>query len=81
MSLSHPFPVLRDTALSYLDDHAMPSGGDWGLGRIAAVFVKGAVNTVIDSCTMERLDGNAIMINGEIQQCFRALHLWHWDPC
>jgi len=64
----------RDTALSYLDDHSMPSGGDWGLGRIAAVFVKGAVGTTIDSCTMERLDGNAIMINGyarstTIQNC------------
>jgi len=40
---------MRDTALSYLDAHSMPSGGDWGLGRIAAVFIKGAVGTVIDS--------------------------------
>lgn len=28
------------------------------------MFVKGAVDTVLDSCTMTRLDGNAIMING-----------------
>lgn len=35
-----------------------------GLGRIAAVFIKGAVDTTLDSCTMERLDGNAIMVNG-----------------
>merc|ERR1719201_1903496 len=54
----------RDTALSYLDNHSMPSGGDWGLGRIAAVFVKGAVDTVIDRVTMQQLDGNAIMVNG-----------------
>ena len=54
----------RDTALTYLDNHSMPSGGDWGLGRIAAVFIKGAVDTVLDSVTMTRLDGNAIMING-----------------
>ena len=54
----------RDTAISYLDNHSMPSGGDWGLGRIAAVFIKGAVNTVLDSCTLQRLDGNAVMING-----------------
>ena len=38
--------------------------GDWGLGRIAAVFIKGAIGTVIDSCAFQRLDGNAIMING-----------------
>ena len=55
---------MRDTAISYLDAHSMPSGGDWGLGRIAAVFIKGAVGTVIDSCAFQRLDGNAIMING-----------------
>ena len=120
----------RDTAISYLDNHSMPSGGDWwgfalcgcvcvctlplpfffcvaplpyapcalfcpgvplcalltlcpfwsplhvcrGLGRIAAVFIKGAVNTVMDSCTLQRLDGNAVMINGyargtTIQNC------------
>ena len=55
---------MRDTSISYLDAHSMPSGGDWGLGRIAAVFIKGAVGTVIDSCNFQRLDGNAIMING-----------------
>jgi hypothetical protein len=55
---------MRDTSISYLDAHSMPSGGDWGLGRIAAVFIKGAVGTVIDSCAFQRLDGNAIMING-----------------
>ena len=46
---------MRDTAISYLDAHSMPSGGDWGLGRIAAVFIKGAVGTVIDSCAFQRL--------------------------
>ena len=64
----------RDSALSYLDAHSMPSGGDWGLGRVAAVFIKGAVDTVMDGCTFEKLDGNAIMINGfatgtTIQNC------------
>ena len=55
---------MRDTALSFLDNHSMPSGGDWGLGRIAAIFIKGAVDTTLDSIHMEKLDGNAITING-----------------
>lgn len=55
---------MRDTALSYLDNHSMPSGGDWGLGRIAAVFIRGAVDTTLDSLHMEKLDGNAVTING-----------------
>ena len=40
---------MRDTAISYLDAHSMPSGGDWGLGRIASVFIRGAVGTVRSS--------------------------------
>ena len=54
---------LRDAALSYLDAHSMPSGGDWGLGRIAALFVKGTEETTVDSCTFEKLDGNAVLLN------------------
>jgi hypothetical protein len=53
----------RDAALSYLDAHSMPSGGDWGLGRIAAVFLKGTENIMIDSCTFEKLDGTQLHLH------------------
>ena len=54
----------RDTAYTYMDPHGMPSGGDWALERMGAVFVEGTMNFTVDSCLFERLDGNAIMLSG-----------------
>merc|ERR1711988_1989974 len=34
------------------------------LDRMAAVFLQGTQGAVIDSCTFERLDGNAVMVSG-----------------
>jgi hypothetical protein len=47
-----------------LDLVSVPIGGDWALGRVAALFFYGVEQVTIDSCTFERLDGNAILING-----------------
>ena len=54
----------RDTAYTYLDPHGMPSGGDWGLQRMGALFFEGTENTLVEQCIFERLDGNAIMVSG-----------------
>lgn len=55
--------TLRDTAYTYLDPHGMPSGGDWGLQRTAAVFLQRTEGVQIDGCTFVRLDGNAVMVS------------------
>ena len=54
----------RDTAYTYMDPHGMPSGGDWALQRMGALFLEGTKNVTIDTCIFERLDGNAIMVSG-----------------
>ena len=54
----------RDTAYTYMDPHGMPSGGDWALQRMGALFLEGTKNVTIDGCIFERLDGNAIMVSG-----------------
>eukprot|EP01051_Picozoa_sp_SAG22_P018142 SAG22_NODE_2971_length_2059_cov_1.261735_1_plen_285_part_00 len=54
----------RDARATYMDDHAVPSGGDWALQRSGAIFVDGTDGVVLDSLTMERNDGNAIMVSG-----------------
>ena len=54
----------RDTAYTYLDPHGMPSGGDWGLERMGALFFEGTKGVIVDSCIFERLDGNGIMVSG-----------------
>jgi len=41
----------------------MPSGGDWGLERIGAIFIQGTEKVLVDSCIFSRIDGNAIIIS------------------
>ena len=53
----------RDTAYTYMDPHGMPSGGDWALERMGALFIEGTMNVTVDSCIFERLDGNGIMVS------------------
>ena len=56
--------LFRDTAYTYMDSHGMPSGGDWGLQRMGALYFEGTKDLLIQECTFERLDGNAVMISG-----------------
>ena len=52
------------TAATFMERHAVPSAGDWALDRFSAVFLQGTESAVVDSCTFERLDGNAVMVSG-----------------
>jgi len=54
----------RDTAYTYFSPHSMPSAGDWALARTAALFFEGTEGVTISGCTLERLDGSAIMFSG-----------------
>ena len=54
----------RDAAYTYMDPHGVPSGGDWGLQRHAAVILDGTESATIDGCVFERLDGNAVIVSG-----------------
>jgi len=55
--------TMRDTRITYLDPHGMPSGGDWALQRSGAVFMQGVENINISSNAMTRLDGNAVFLS------------------
>ena len=41
-----------------------PSGGDWAVGRSAALFFEGTVGVLIDGCLLTTLDGNAVFFSG-----------------
>lgn len=56
--------TFRDSAYTYMEPHGVPSGGDWGLQRLGAIFLEGTEDVVIDSCLVTRVDGNAIMMSG-----------------
>jgi hypothetical protein len=53
----------RDTALTYMDPHGMPSGGDWSLERSAVLFAEGTVGLAVSGCVFERVDGNAVVLS------------------
>jgi hypothetical protein len=54
---------LRDTAYTYMDPHAIPSGGDWTLERSAVVFIEGTEGVNVSGCVFERIDGNAVVLS------------------
>lgn len=50
---------------TYMEPHAVPSGGDWSLERQGAVLVQGAHNFSIRDCAFDRIDtGNAVLVSG-----------------
>jgi hypothetical protein len=53
----------RDTRDTQLDNHSMPSSGDWALPRSAVVFIEGTENTTVSGCVFERVDGNSVMLS------------------
>mmetsp|Transcript_14885 Transcript_14885/g.44162 ORF Transcript_14885/g.44162 Transcript_14885/m.44162 type:complete len:907 (-) Transcript_14885:74-2794(-) len=55
---------VKDAALTYFEPHSMPSGGDWALQRMGAVFFENTVGSTVESCTFTRNDGIAVMLSG-----------------
>lgn len=55
--------TLRDTRITYLDPHGMPSGGDWALQRSGAVLLEGTERCTVEGNAMIRLDGNAVFLS------------------
>ena len=47
-----------------MEPHGVPSGGDWGLERLGAVYLEGTEGLSISGCMFERLDGNGLMLSG-----------------
>ena len=55
--------TFRDSAITYMDPHAMPSGGDWALQRTGSIYLDGCTNVSIHDNLFTRLDNIAISIN------------------
>lgn len=52
------------SAITYMMPHGVPSGGDWAMERMAAVFLQGTESVTLSKCVFERLDGHAVMLSG-----------------
>eukprot|EP01052_Picozoa_sp_SAG31_P037610 SAG31_NODE_4885_length_2885_cov_3.044149_3_plen_133_part_00 len=69
----------RDAAPTFLHPHAVPSGGDWTLSRTAALFFEGTEGLTLCNCTMERNDGNAVMLSGYNQHATLSHNEIRWN--
>ena len=54
--------ILRDAAYTYMDQHGLPSGGDWGLLKSGAITLKGTEGVTISNNFFTALDGTAVFI-------------------
>ena len=54
----------RDAAPNFMGPHGTPSGGDWAVGRSAALFFEGTEGTSLEGCLFQSLDGNAVFFSG-----------------
>ena len=49
---------------TFMEARTNPSGGDWALEREGAVRLEGTEGVVVERCVFQRLDSNAVSING-----------------
>ena len=68
----------RDAAPTYMEAHGVPSGGDWGLERLGALFFEGTEDLTIAGCRFERLDGNGLMLSGYHRRASIVDSHWAW---
>lgn len=48
---------------THMDDHDVPSGGDWSVHRGGVVFIEKSENVAVQECQFHHSGGNAIFIN------------------
>ena len=70
--------TLRDARYTYLDEHGMPSGGDWALQRSGAVFIESAESVSIEGNEFTRVDGNGLSINGYVRNLTVHKNDFNW---
>jgi hypothetical protein len=68
----------RDAAPTFMEAHGVPSGGDWGLERLGALFFEGTEDLKIAGCQFERLDGNGLMLSGYHRRASIVDSHWAW---
>eukprot|EP01050_Picozoa_sp_SAG11_P004907 SAG11_NODE_326_length_10708_cov_6.937035_8_plen_129_part_00 len=54
--------TLAHSADTFLEPYVVPSPGDWSISRNGALFVNGAEDLSVESCTFVRLGGNGTML-------------------
>jgi len=61
--------TMTATRPTFMEPRGNPSGGDWALERSGALRLEGTVGVTIANNTFQRLDSNAVSINGYNRHC------------
>ena len=69
---------MRDSALTFLEPHSLPSGGDWSIQRTAALFFEGAESPLVAGCSFERMDGLVIFLSGYVRNANISYNSFAW---
>jgi hypothetical protein len=56
--------TFADSAPHFLAPHGTPSGGDWAVARMGALFAEGTVGLNVSGSLFARIDGNALFVSG-----------------
>ena len=59
-------PVIPQSRVTFLEPYEVPSGGDWSIARVAAVFVESAEGITIANATFSQTGGNAVMFSNHV---------------
>ena len=78
MNLAYVGVTFTGSRIQYFDPHGVPSGGDWALQRDAALFFEGTENVNVTGCTIERVDGNGLMLSGYTRGAVVAQNEFVW---
>jgi hypothetical protein len=63
---------------SFMEPRANPSGGDWALERMAAIFLEGTEGVTIYNSTFTKLDSNAVFLSGYNQYTNIVRNNFRW---
>jgi len=72
--------TIRDAGETLLNEtvHGMPSGGDWALGRVGAVYAEGTARLSLVGNDVTRCDGNGFLLFGYHRDATISRNSFSW---
>ena len=58
--------TFTQTRATFLEAYEMPSGGDWTLGRYAALVLEAAERVTVAGCNFSAVGGNAVLLSNHV---------------
>jgi len=63
---------------TFMEPRTNPSGGDWALERMGAIFIEGTEGVAVTNNVFERLDSNAVFLSGYNYKTSVSFNTFQW---